>query len=255
MLLKDKVALITGGANGIGRATARYFSGEGAKVVIADLDQEGLEATCRDVVEAGGVAVTVVGNVALREEVQHMVDTALNEFGQLDILINNAGITRDALTTRVKNGDVKLMSDEQWDAVLNVNLKGAWLCSQLAALPMMRQKSGRIVNTASVAALGNVGQANYAASKAGIMGLTRTLAKEWARYNIAVNCVAPGGVKTQMTAAIPEKIMEDLLHEIPYRRLAEPEEIAAVHAFLASDLASYVTGQIIFVDGGLKIGA
>ncbi|HLF91806.1 MAG TPA: 3-oxoacyl-ACP reductase FabG [Anaerolineales bacterium] len=255
MLLKDKVALITGGANGIGRATARYFSGEGAKVVIADLDQEGLEATCRDVVEAGGVAVTVVGNVALREEVQHMVDTALNEFGQLDILINNAGITRDALTTRVKNGDVKLMSDEQWDAVLNVNLKGTWLCSQLAALPMMRQKSGRIVNTASVAALGNVGQANYAASKAGIMGLTRTLAKEWARYNIAVNCVAPGGVKTQMTAAIPEKIMEDLLHEIPYRRLAEPEEIAAVHAFLASDLASYVTGQIIFVDGGLKIGA
>jgi NAD(P)-dependent dehydrogenase (short-subunit alcohol dehydrogenase family) len=255
MLLKDKVALITGGANGIGRATARYFASEGAKVVIADLDQEGLEATCRDVVEAGGTVITVAGNVAIREEVQHMVDTALNEFGQLDILINNAGITRDALTTRVKNGDVKFMSDEQWNAVLNVNLKGTWLCSQLAALPMMRQKSGRIVNTASVAALGNIGQANYAASKAGIIGLTRTLAKEWARYNIAVNCVAPGGVKTQMTAAIPDKIMEGLLHEIPYGRLAEPEEIAAVHAFLASDLASYVTGQIIFVDGGMKIGA
>jgi NAD(P)-dependent dehydrogenase (short-subunit alcohol dehydrogenase family) len=247
--------LITGGANGIGRATARYFASEGAKVVIADLDQEGLEATCRDVVEAGGTVITVAGNVAIREEVQHMVDTALNEFGQLDILINNAGITRDALTTRVKNGDVKFMSDEQWNAVLNVNLKGTWLCSQLAALPMMRQKSGRIVNTASVAALGNIGQANYAASKAGIIGLTRTLAKEWARYNIAVNCVAPGGVKTQMTAAIPDKIMEGLLHEIPYGRLAEPEEIAAVHAFLASDLASYVTGQIIFVDGGMKIGA
>jgi len=255
MLLKDKVALITGGANGIGRATARYFAREGAKVVIADLDQEGLEATCRDVVEAGGTVITVVGNVAMREEVQNMVDTALNEFGQLDILINNAGITRDALTTRVKNGDVKFMSDEQWEAVLNVNLKGTWLCSQLAALPMMRQKSGRIVNTASVAALGNIGQANYAASKAGIMGLTRTLAKEWARFNIAVNCVAPGGVKTQMTAAIPDKIMEGLLHEIPYGRLAEPEEIASVHAFLCSDLASYITGQIIFVDGGLKIGA
>jgi len=254
MLLKDKVALITGGANGIGRATAQYFAGEGAKVVVADLDQEGLEATCRNVVEAGGTAVTALGNVTLREDVQNMVDTALNEFGQLDILINNAGITRDALTTRVKNGDVKLMTDEQWDSVLNVNLKGTWLCSQLAALPMIRQKSGRIVNTASVAALGNIGQANYAASKAGIIGLTRTLAKEWARYNIAVNCVAPGGVKTQMTAAIPEKIMEGLVHEIPYRRLAEPEEIAAVHAFLASDLASYVTGQIIFVDGGLKIG-
>lgn len=146
------------------------------------------------------------------------------------------------------------MSDEQWDAVLEVNLKGAWLCAQAAAIPMMRQKYGRIVNTASVAVRGNVGQANYAASKAGLIGLTRTLALEWARFGIAVNCIAPGGVKTRMTAAIPEAMMAGLLEKIPYRRLAEADEIGAVHAFLASDQASYITGQVIFVDGGMTIG-
>ncbi len=255
MLLKDKIALITGGANGIGRATAKYFAKEGAKIVLADLDQAGLEAVCKEIVSEDGVAVPVAGSVTSREDVQRMVDTALEQFDRLDILINNAGITRDALTTRVKDGEVRFMPDEKWDAVLEINLKGTWLCMQIAAVPMIQQKSGRIVNTSSVAALGNFGQANYAASKAGVMGLTRTLAKEWARYNIAVNCVAPGGVKTQMTAAIPDRIMEGLLHEIPFRRLAEPEEIAAAHAFLSSDMASYVTGQIMFVDGGLKIGA
>ncbi len=255
MLLKDKIALITGGANGIGRATAKYFAKEGAKIVLADLDKAGLEAVCKEIVSEDGVAVPVAGSVTSREDVQRMVDTALEQFGRLDILINNAGITRDALTTRVKDGEVRFMPDEKWDAVLEINLKGTWLCMQIAAVPMIQQKSGRIVNTSSVAALGNFGQANYAASKAGVMGLTRTLAKEWARYNIAVNCVAPGGVKTQMTAAIPDRIMEGLLHEIPFRRLAEPEEIAAAHAFLSSDMASYVTGQIMFVDGGLKIGA
>ncbi|MBX7233234.1 MAG: 3-oxoacyl-ACP reductase FabG [Caldilineales bacterium] len=253
MLLENKVALITGGANGIGRATARYFAREGARVVIADLDGASLEAVCQEIIAAGGLAATAVGNVTVREDVQRMVDTALGRFGRLDILINNAGITRDALTTRVKDGQVKFMSEEQWDAVLDVNLKGAWMCSQMAAPPMMAQGGGRIVNTASVSALGNIGQANYAASKAGVIGLTRTLAKEWARFNIAVNCIAPGGVKTQMTAAIPEPLMEKLLHEIPFGRLAEPEEIASVHAFLCSGMASYITGQTIFVDGGQKV--
>jgi len=173
----------------------------------------------------------------------------------LDIVVNNAGITKDGLTVRVKDGEVKFMSDEQWDAVLEVNLKGTWLVSQMAAVPMIRQKYGRIVNTASVGAQGNIGQANYSASKAGVIGLTRTLALEWARFNIAVNCVAPGGVKTRMTAAIPDNIMAQLIERIPLKRMADPAEIAAVHVFLASNEASYLTGQVLWVDGGLTVGA
>lgn len=253
MSLKDKVALITGAGNGIGQAAAVRFARDGAKVVLADVDGEGLEATCQQITGAGGQAITVVGSVISKEDVQRFVDAALREWGRLDILINNAGVTRDGLTTRVKDGQISLLSEEQWDTVLDINLKGTFLCAQTAVVPMMEQKYGRIVNTSSVAALGNVGQANYAASKAGVIGLTRTLALEWARYNIAVNCIAPGGVKTRMTAAIPEKVMEGLLEKIPYKRMAEPEEIAAVHAFLASDEASYVTGQCIYVDAGLKL--
>jgi 3-oxoacyl-[acyl-carrier protein] reductase len=255
MLLKDKVALITGAGNGIGQATAARFSREGARLVLSDVDAQGLEETSRKVTESGGKVETVVGSVTLREDVQRMIDAALKLSGRLDIVINNAGITRDGLTARIKDGQPAFMSDEQWDQVLNVNLKGTWLVSQLAAVPMIQQGAGRIVNTASVAALGNIGQANYSASKAGVIGLTKTLALEWARYRIGVNCIAPGGVKTRMTAAIPEKIMEGLLANIPFKRMAEPEEIAAVHAFLASDEAAYITGQVIFVDGGLTAGA
>jgi len=255
MRLKDKVALITGGASGIGRATAIRFSGEGARVVVSDVDEAGTAETIRIINEGGGMAAAAIGSVAVRDDAQRMVNAALDNFGRLDILVNNAGITRDALTLRVKQGEAKMMSDEQWDAVLDVNLKGTWIVSQLAAVPMVQQKYGRIVNTTSVGALGNIGQANYSASKAGVIGLTKTLALEWARYHIAGNCVAPGGVKTGMTAAIPEKIMAVLLERIPYRRLAEPEEIAAVHAFLASDDASYITGQVFWADGGLTVGA
>lgn len=254
MKLEGKVALITGGGNGIGRATAVRFAEEGAKIVIADLDEEGLEETRRLTTEVGGDVAIAVGNVASRTDVQEMINLTIDRFDRLDILINNAGINRDALVTRVRDGETKLMSDEKWDLVLDVNLKGTWLCCQLAALPMMEQKYGRIVNTSSIGALGNIGQANYAASKAGVIGLTKTLALEWSRFGIAVNCVAPGATKTRMTAGIPEKIMQSILSKIPARRLAEPEEIAAVHLFLAADEASYITGQVIFADGGASVG-
>jgi 3-oxoacyl-[acyl-carrier protein] reductase len=255
MLLENDVAMITGAGNGIGRATAVRFAMEGANLVLADVDDMGLAET-KDLVEAvGGEAAIVTGSVASREDVQVMVDTAMSSYGKLTVLINNAGITRDGLTTRIKDGEVRFMSDEKWNTVLDVNLKGSWLCSQSAAVPMIEAGYGRIVNTASIAALGNIGQANYSASKAGIIGLTKTLALEWARFGIAVNCIAPGGVNTGMIATIPEKIVDNLLKGIPFRRFAEPEEIAAVHAFLASKEASYITGQTIFVDGGTSVGA
>ncbi|HLA44824.1 MAG TPA: beta-ketoacyl-ACP reductase [Aggregatilineales bacterium] len=255
MSLNEKVALITGGARGIGRATALRFAREGTKIIIADLDENGLEETKRLIADAGGEAVSVVADVSSRNDVQRLVETSVSTFNALHILINNAGITRDGLTTRLKDGEPQFMSDEKWDAVLNVNLKGTWLCCQMAAVQMIRQGYGRIVNTASIAAVGNIGQANYSASKAGIIGLTRTLALEWARYGITVNCIAPGGVKTPMTETIPEKVMSGLIESIPLKRFAEAEEIAAVHAFLASDDAAYITGQVLFVDGGLSTGA
>jgi 3-oxoacyl-[acyl-carrier protein] reductase len=255
MKLHNRVALISGAGGGIGRATALRFAREGARLVLSDVDESFAAETADMIVHAGGEAVAVVGSVSQRVDAQRMVDAALAAYGELHILVNNAGITRDALTTRIKDGDVRLMPDEHWDAVLDVNLKGTWLLSQLAAAPMIRQKYGRIVNTASVAARGNVGQANYAASKAGVIGLTKTLALEWARFNIAVNCVAPGGVKTRMTAAIPEHVMAGLLERIPLKRMAEPDEIAAAHVFLASDESSYITGQVLWVDGGLTVGA
>lgn len=254
-MFNDKVVLITGGGNGIGRATAVRFAREGAKVVISDLDAAGMAETKAQIEAAGGEVTTVAGNVASRSDVQKMVDTAVSNYGGLHVLINNAGITRDGLTTRIKDGQRLFMSDEKWDAVLEVNLKGTWLCCQLAAIPMIKQGYGRINNTASISALGNIGQANYSASKAGIIGLTKTLALEFARYGIAVNCIAPGGVKTRMIEAIPEKVMTGLLEGIPFRRFAEPEEIAAAHLFLASEEASFITGQVLFVDGGASVGA
>ena len=174
-----------------------------------------------------------------------MVERILSQFSQLDILINNAGINRDAMVAK--------MTEEQWDAVLNVNLKGSFLCAQAAHVPMREQKDGRIVNTASIAALGNIGQANYSASKGGIISLTRTLALEWARYGIRVNCVSPGGTETRMIAGIPPDILERLKKQVPLQRMAKPEEIAAVHAFLVSDDASFITGQVIYVDGGTSV--
>ncbi len=255
MRFEGKVAWVTGAANGIGRATAQAFADEGASLVLADIDEAALEAVVKQIVDDGGKAVAVVGSIAERKHVQSMAEAAMENYGRLDILINNAGINRDGLVVKVKDGAVGMMGDDKWDPVLDVNLKGTFLCSQAAAVPMIDQKGGRIINTSSIAALGNIGQVNYSASKAGVIGLTKTLALEWARHNITVNCVAPGATKTRMTEGIPEKILEGLIQRIPARRLGEPADIAAAHVFLASDEAAYITGQVLFVDGGISVGA
>jgi len=255
MKLENKVAIVTGSGSGIGRATALRLAKEGADIVVCDVNQAGIDETVQLVSAQGGKAVGIACNVAERANAQDIVSAALDQFGKLDILINNAGITRDALTVRIKDGETKMMSEEQWDAVLDVNLKGTWLMAQAAAVPMIKQKSGRVVNTASISAQGNVGQANYSASKAGVIGLTHTLALEWARFNINVNCVAPGGVSTPMTATIPEKVRLELVDRIPFKRWADPDEIARAAVFLASDLAAYVNGAQLVVDGGYLLGS
>ena len=253
MRLNNRVALITGGGDGIGRATALRFAAEGACVAVNDVDAGGAAETAGRIQAAGGMAAAFGADVTSPDAVAAMVDAVVAAWGHLDILVNNAGIARDGLAVKIRDGAVEKMSAAQWDGVLDVNLKGTFLCCQAAAVPMIRQHYGRIVNTASVSAFGNIGQANYSASKAGVIGLTRALALEWARHGIAVNCIAPGGVRTRMTAAIPDKVMSGLLERIPFGRLAEPEEIASAHLFLASDEASYVTGQCLVVDAGTRL--
>lgn len=244
--LEGRVALITGGGSGIGAATANLFAREGAAVCVADVVEANAQSVAESIVREGGRALAVTCDVTNKDQVAAMVQKTLQAFGRLDILINNAGINRDAL--------LRKMSEEQWDSVIDVNLKGSFLCAQAAAEPMIEQKYGRIINTASIGALGNIGQANYAASKAGVIGLTYTLALELARYNITVNCVAPGATETAMTAGIPEDIKQNLLARIPARRMARPEEIAWVHLFFASEESAYITGQVLFVDGGITVG-
>lgn len=246
MPLAGRVALITGAGSGIGEATARRFAAEGAIVVVNDVEVERARAVASAIQKDGGQALAVAANVTRRDEVEQLVARAVGEFGRLDVLINNAGINRDAMSHK--------MTEEQWDQVLAVNLKGTFLCAQ-AALPKMRERNwGRVVNTSSVGSLGNIGQANYSASKAGVIGLTRTLALEYAKYGVTVNCIAPGAVMTPMLAGVPDPIKEKITAQIPMGRIADPAEIAAVHAFLASEDAGYITGQVIFVDGGMSVG-
>jgi len=247
MRLKDKVAIVTGAGSGIGRATAERFAREGASVVLADVALERAESVAKELADAPGRALARRVDIASRASVGSLVAEVLSELGRIDVLINNAGITRDAFA--------KKMSEEDWDAVVGVNLKGTFLCCQAVIPSMIERESGRIVNTASVAIRGNMGQANYSAAKAGIVGLTRTLALELARHRITVNCVAPGATNTPMVAAIPPEILDKLKNRIPLKRLAEPSDIASLHLFLASDEAAYVTGQVVYCDGGLTLGA
>lgn len=246
MRLQGKVALVTGAGSGIGAATAKRFAREGALVVVNDAKTEGLEAVADEIRAAGSKALVVAGDVSRKADCERMVGETVKAFGRLDILINNAGINRDAMAAK--------MTEEQWDTVLAVNLKGTFLCCQ-AALPGMRERAwGRVVNTSSIGSLGNIGQANYAASKAGVIGLTRTLALEYAKYGVTVNAIAPGPVMTRMLAGVPDPIKEKIVAQVPVGRIAAPEEIAAVHAFLASDDAAFITGQVIFADGGASVG-
>ena len=246
MRLRDRIALVTGAASGIGAATARRFAREGAAVAINDAKPEGLEAVAGEIRAAGAKALVLPGDVTKKGDCERLVQDVTRTFGRLDILINNAGINRDAMAAK--------MTEEQWDAVLSVNLKGTFLCAQ-AALPGMRERAwGRVVNTSSIGSLGNIGQANYAASKAGVIGLTKTLALEYAKYGVTVNAIAPGPVMTAMLAGVPDAIRERIIAQVPVGRIASPDEIACVHVFLASDEASFITGQVIFADGGMSVG-
>ncbi|QTA37437.1 3-oxoacyl-[acyl-carrier-protein] reductase [Thermosipho ferrireducens] len=247
MRLKDKVCLITGAASGIGRAASLLFSKEGAIVVACDLSSELLEKLKGDN-PGPGVIETYVLNVTDRERIKEVVSEVIEKFGKIDVLVNNAGITRDSLLQR--------MSEEAWDAVINVNLKGVFNMTQAVAPHMLRAGKGSIINTSSVVGVyGNIGQTNYAATKAGVIGMTKTWAKELSRKGaqIRVNAVAPGFIKTPMTDKVPEKIVEAMEEKTPLKRMGLPEEVAYVYLFLASDESSYVTGQVIGVDGGLTI--
>lgn len=244
MVLRDKVALVTGAARGIGREIALNFARQGADVAVVDISLADAEAVASEIRNMGRRAVAVSGSVGNTEDVETFVGKISAELGRIDILVNNAGITRDTLLLRMK--------EEDWDAVLNVNLKGTFLCTRAVAKLMIKQKYGRIINIASVVALsGNAGQANYSASKAGIVGFTKTVARELASRNITVNAIAPGFIATNMTDVLPENIKKELMVQIPLGRLGSPEDIANTAAFLVSDAASYITGQTISVNGGM----
>jgi len=241
---KDRVALITGASRGIGRSISLALADAGAKIVALDVDLASTEAFVEELRAKGVDAVAVQGNVTVADDAQKAVDVAVETFGQLDILVNNAGITRDSLLLRMK--------DEDWDAVLSVNLKGAFLFTRAAAKVMNKQRYGRIINIASVVGqMGNTGQANYCASKAGLMGLTKSNARELARRNVTVNAVAPGFIATDMTDALPENVRAELAAQIPLERLGSPEDIANAVLFLASDKSAYITGQVLAVNGGM----
>lgn len=243
-MAKDKVAVITGASRGIGRSIALALADAGAKIVAVDLDPVATEAIVAELKEKGTEAIAVIGNVTVSEDTEKMIDAAVAAFGRVDILVNNAGITRDGLLMRMK--------DEDWDAVMTVNLKGAFLCSRAAAKVMTKQRYGRIINIASVVGqMGNAGQANYCASKAGLIGLTKSNARELAKRNVTVNAVAPGFIATAMTDALPEKVREELSAQIPLGRLGSADDIANAVVFLALEQSAYITGQVIAVNGGM----
>ncbi len=244
MSLEGKIAIVTGSAQGIGRAIAETLARQGADIVVADLDPGRSQETVGLIEKTGRRALNVKLNVADWNDVKAMVDRVLKEWGKIDILVNNAGITRDGLILRMK--------EEDWNLVLQVNLNGTFFCSKAVLPPMTKQRSGRIVNIASiVGVMGNAGQANYAASKAAVIGLTKTLAREYASRMVTVNAVAPGFIDTTMTQGLPAEVKETLQKQIPLGRLGQPADVAEAVCFLASDEAGYITGQVLHVNGGM----
>lgn len=251
MRLKDKVALITGGAAGIGKATAVRYAEEGAQVVICDVNEE-----------LGQAAATEIGadfykvNVADRQDVQKWVDAVVEKYGRIDILVNNAGVLRDGQLVKVKDGELTgFMSEADFDLVISVNLKGVFNCTQAVAPVMIKQGSGVILNATSIVGLdGNFGQTNYVATKAGVIGMTKVWARELGRYGIRVNAVAPGFTLTEMVQQMPEKILDGMKARTPLRRLGQPRDIANAYLFLASDEASFISGETLRVDGGIVVG-
>jgi len=244
MRLKGKIALVTGAAQGIGQAIAACLAGNGADVVVADLDEERTHDTVELIRRKGQRALPVRVNVAKWDDVKGMIGQVLKEWGRIDVLVNNAGITKDGLLIRMK--------EEEWNAVLQVNLTGTFYCMKAVVPSMSKQRDGRIVNIASiVGVMGNSGQANYAASKAAVIGLTKTVAREYAGRMITVNAVAPGFIDTAMTRQLPQDVKASLLEQIPCKRLGQPEDVAEAVCFLASDAARYITGHVLHVNGGM----
>ncbi|MDX1615026.1 MAG: 3-oxoacyl-ACP reductase FabG [Candidatus Promineifilaceae bacterium] len=260
MRLQDKVALITGGAAGIGRATALRFHEEGARIAICDVNEEGGRQTMD---ELGGPIVLTRSearfdrvDISDRQAVQAWVDDVAAAFGRIDILINNAGVLRDGQLVKMKDGQlVGQMTPEQFELVIDVNLKGTFNCTQAVAPIMIRQGGGVVLNATSIVGLdGNFGQTNYVASKAGVVGMTKVWARELGRYNIRVNAVAPGFTLTEMVAAMPEKILEGMKSRTPLRRMGQPRDIANGYLFLASDEAAFISGTVLRIDGGIVVG-
>ena len=253
MRLKEKVCLITGGAAGIGKATAEKFASEGAQVVICDVDVDAGQALAE---KLGNGASFYQVDVTNRDAVQAWVDDVVQKYGRVDVLVNNAGITRDGLFVKYKNGElVSQMSEKDFDMVMDVNLKGVFNCAQAVTPQMISQGGGVILNASSIVGMyGNFGQTNYAATKFGVIGMTKTWSRELGRHNIRVNAVCPGFILTEMVRKMPEKILEGLAAKTPLGRMGEPEDVANLYCWLASDEASYIHGAAISIDGGMVLG-